>query len=139
MQYVTWNSILCVLVVLALGISANPSITAAAEVNSGRELYLKHCSSCHGEKGMGNGPVSQYLSVTPTDLTLLKQKNGGIYPLKEVMTSIDGSRTVRGHGHAEMPVWGEVFRKELEGEKYRELTSLLKTKAIAEFIATLQR
>jgi len=33
----------------------------------------------------------------------------------------------------------EVFREELKEEKYRELTSLLKTKAIAEYIAALQR
>jgi hypothetical protein len=38
-----------------------------------------------------------------------------------------------------MPVWGEVFREEFKEEKYRELTTLLKTKTIAEFIATLQR
>jgi len=38
-----------------------------------------------------------------------------------------------------MPVWGEVFRDKLEGQKYPELTTLLKAKLIAEYIATLQR
>jgi hypothetical protein len=55
------------------------------------------------------------------------------------MTAIDGSRAVRGHGDRQMPVWGEVFRKEVEKEKYTELTALLKAKVIAEYVATLQR
>jgi hypothetical protein len=38
-----------------------------------------------------------------------------------------------------MPVWGEVFKEELKEEKYRELTTLLRTKVIAEYISTLQR
>lgn len=38
-----------------------------------------------------------------------------------------------------MPVWGEVFKTEVEGEKYAEMTALLKIKIIAEYISTLQR
>jgi hypothetical protein len=33
----------------------------------------------------------------------------------------------------------EVFRKETEGKRYPELSSLLKARTIAEYIATLQR
>ena len=57
----------------------------------------------------------------------------------KVMSAIDGSRAVRAHGDREMPVWGEIFRKETEGAKYSELTALLKGKLIAEYVATLQR
>ena len=59
--------------------------------------------------------------------------------MRRVMTSIDGSRIVRAHGDREMPVWGEVFKQEIEDGKYEELTTLLKIKIIAEYIATLQR
>jgi hypothetical protein len=38
-----------------------------------------------------------------------------------------------------MPVWGEVFQQELEKERYKELTTLLKAKVIADYIGTLQR
>jgi hypothetical protein len=55
------------------------------------------------------------------------------------MSSIDGSRAVRAHGDREMPIWGEVFRKEAEAGRFTELTSLLKARAIAEYVATLQR
>lgn len=111
----------------------------AGEADRGRELYLQYCGACHGKEGRGEGPVSSDLKIKPTDLTLLKKENSGIYPLRKVMTSIDGSRVVRGHGDAKMPVWGEVFEKEAEGKKYPTLTSLLKVKVIAEYISTLQR
>jgi hypothetical protein len=89
--------------------------------------------------GRGNGPVSPHLKLKPPDLTLLAKKNKGIYPLDDVMAAIDGRRLVRAHGDRDMPVWGEVFRSKLEGQKYPELTTLLKAKLIAEYIATLQR
>lgn len=83
--------------------------------------------------------MSPYLKIKVPDLTLLAKKKKGIYPLDDVMATIDGRRLVRAHGDREMPVWGEVFTKKLESEKYTELTTLLKTKVIAEYIATLQK
>jgi len=83
--------------------------------------------------------VSPFLKIKIPDLTLLKKNNKGVFPLARVMASMDGSRAVRGHGDAAMPVWGEVFRKEVESEKYPELTALLKNKIIAEYLSTLQR
>ena len=90
-------------------------------------------------QGKGDGPVSRDLKVKVSDLTLLRSKNKGTYPLDRVMSSIDGSRSVRAHGTRNMPVWGEVFRQEHEKEKYTELTSLLKAKLIAEYVGTLQK
>lgn len=55
------------------------------------------------------------------------------------MSAIDGRRAIRGHGDRNMPVWGEIFRKEADDAKYPELTTLLKAKLIAEYIATLQQ
>ena len=119
---------------LAVGTSAG-----AAETDSGKQLYTQYCSSCHGMEGRGNGPVTPYLKIKVPDLTLLKKNNKGIYPMSKVMSAIDGSRAVRAHGDREMPVWGEIFRKEAESAKYSELTALLKGKLIAEYVATLQR
>jgi mono/diheme cytochrome c family protein len=111
----------------------------AGEADQGRELYLQYCSSCHGKDGRGNGAVSSYLKIKIPDLTVLRKNNKGIYPMARVMTAIDGSRTVRAHGEPTMPVWGEVFEKEVKGQKYPHLSSLLKVKVIAEYISTLQR
>jgi mono/diheme cytochrome c family protein len=102
-------------------------------------MYLKYCGSCHGSGGKGDGPVSRDLKIKVSDLTLLRRKTKGIYPTDRVMSSIDGSRLVRAHGTRNMPVWGEVFRKEREKEHYTELTSLLKAKLIAEYVGTLQK
>lgn len=124
---------------LALGISASLQPVLAGEPDQGRQLYLKYCASCHGQEGAGNGPVSPHLKIKPPDLTSLKRENHGVYPLRKVITAIDGSRVVRAHGDAGMPVWGEVFEKETEGGRYPVLTSLLKVKVIAEYISTLQR
>jgi mono/diheme cytochrome c family protein len=109
------------------------------EADSGRELYLRYCSACHGEDGGGKGPVASVLKMPPANLTLLKQKNKGTFPLARVMCSIDGRRKIPAHGNSVMPVWGEVFKKEVEGDKYPELTTLLKVRVIAEYISTLQR
>jgi len=111
----------------------------AADANSGKQMYLQYCSSCHGRDGKGDGTVSRELKVKVPDLTLLAKKNRGRFPLDDVMATIDGRRFVRAHGDRDMPVWGETFYSETEGKKYRELTTLLKAKVIAEYVGTLQR
>ena len=111
----------------------------SAETDQGGQLYMQYCSSCHGKDGRGNGSVSQYLKIKVPDLTKLAKKNKGIYPLDDVMATIDGRRSVRAHGDRDMPVWGEQFKKEVEKQKYPELTMLLKAKVIAEHVGTLQK
>lgn len=113
--------------------------SSGAMTDSGENLYVQYCSSCHGKDGRGGGPVTPYLKIKVPDLSLLKKSHKGIYPLDDVMAAIDGRRSVRAHGDRHMPVWGEVFYREVEKEKYSELTSLLKAKMIAEYIAQLQR
>jgi hypothetical protein len=116
-----------------------PANFSNAATDGGESLYIRYCSSCHGKDGRGGGPVAPYLKIKVPDLSLLKKNHKGIYPLDDVMASIDGRRSVPGHGDRHMPVWGEVFRKEAEKDKYPELTSLLKAQTIAEYIAQLQR
>jgi mono/diheme cytochrome c family protein len=126
---------------VALGVGAlffSPAKAQAAEAG-GEALYVKYCSSCHGKDGKGRGPVSPDLKIKVPDLTTLAKNNKGVYPLPRVMSSIDGTRKIRGHGDPAMPVWGEVFEEELKGEKYAGLTSLRRTQAIADYIAKLQR
>lgn len=126
------------LLALTLGLSF-PTVPLAADSNSGKQMYLQYCSSCHGKEGKGDGIVSRDLKVRVPDLTGLAKKHKGIYPLDDVMATIDGRRLVRGHGDRDMPVWGESFYSESKGKKYPELTTLLKAKIIAEYVATLQK
>ncbi len=112
---------------------------ASAAEKAGEALYRKYCSSCHGVDGKGRGPVSSDLKIEVPDLTTLAKSNKGVFPLRRVMSSIDGTRKVRGHGDPAMPVWGEVFKEEHKGEKYSELAALRHTQVIADYIAKLQR
>ena len=112
---------------------------SAAEAGAAQKLYLQYCSSCHGKDGRGNGPVASQLKVKVPDLTVLRKNHNRKYPLDYVMSTIDGRRDVRAHGDREMPVWGEVFREEVAKEKYKELSTLLTAKQIAEYVGTLQR
>jgi mono/diheme cytochrome c family protein len=111
----------------------------SGEPDNGKHTSFQYCSSCHGRTGLGDGPVSRDLKVKVPDLTILARKHRRIYPLADVIATIDGRRLVRGHGDREMPVWGDKFRSEVEDKKYPELSTLLKAKIIAEYVGTLQK
>lgn len=40
-----------------------------AVINTGKELWAKHCKSCHGAKGMGDGPKAAMLKTHPGDFS----------------------------------------------------------------------
>ena len=48
-------------------------------------------------------------------------------------------RTIRGHGDPKMPVWGEIFSREVKDAKVAEVVTERKEKLIADYVATLQR
>ncbi len=54
-----------------------------ASINStGKELYNKHCKSCHGAKGLGDGPKAANLKTSTGDFSSAKfqaQSDGDIY------------------------------------------------------------
>jgi mono/diheme cytochrome c family protein len=80
------------------------------DYTSGPYLYRVFCASCHGETGVGNGPVSDLLRVPPSDLTAIAKRNGGVFSRDQVFAIIDGRTPVPGHGRQDMPVWGDVLR-----------------------------
>ncbi len=41
----------------------------ASTIAAGKELYIKHCQSCHGKKGKGDGPSSKDLDIPAGDFT----------------------------------------------------------------------
>ena len=42
---------------------------AKADVATGKELWAKHCNSCHGSKGLGDGPKAASLKTFPGDFS----------------------------------------------------------------------
>ena len=98
--------------------SASAEVAASASlspVEQGRELYVQYCQSCHGPEAKGNGPVAELLTISPTDLTLISERNGDVFPVDQVAAYIDGREDVKGHGSRDMPVWGNVWTDEVGG------------------------
>lgn len=57
-------------------------VTDASVMTTGKELYNKHCKSCHGSKGLGDGPKSATLkTIVPSfkDQKFQAQTDGVIY------------------------------------------------------------
>lgn len=47
----------------------NPYAGDADLVKPGKMLYSKHCKSCHGSKGLGDGPKAAQLETFPGDFS----------------------------------------------------------------------
>lgn len=47
----------------------NPYADDASLNKIGKNLYAKHCKSCHGADGLGDGPKADELETYPGDLT----------------------------------------------------------------------
>ena len=123
-------SFLC-LSLLALSLSTGCRRSAPEE--TGEMLYRRYCASCHGLEGRGEGPAAGALCPSPPDLAQLS------YGIPEILRQIDGRRTIRGHGTAAMPVWGEVFEQSLITEAHARRTALLRAQAIAEHVYRLRK
>lgn len=76
---------------------------------SGKEMYGRLCTSCHGVSGKGNGPMAPLLKVEVPDLTRIAYFNGGEFPAEYVRRTIDGRFDRPAHGLPYMPVWGWKF------------------------------
>lgn len=60
----------------------NPYANATDDDNIGRILYSKHCKSCHGTKGKGDGTKAAGLETPVPDFTeasFKKQTDGALY------------------------------------------------------------
>ncbi|WGW03704.1 c-type cytochrome [Tropicibacter oceani] len=93
---------------LALAAGCNPQ---PDDPVSGRALYDGYCVKCHGERGLGDGPMAAELPIAVADLSMLRESNGGVFPYEAVMTQIYG---YPGRYHQGlMPEFGPV----LEGQQ----------------------
>ena len=84
-------------------------------IDYGSDLYAKHCASCHGDDGIGDGPKADELKSYPGDFTtdeFKKNSDGAIYYMSIV-------------GRDEMP----NFEKKIPDEEGRW--------AVIEYVKTL--
>ena len=83
----------------------------AQDASAGAEIYARHCASCHGIAGSGDGPMSPVLLIQPSDLTTLTERYDGTFPKERVVMRIDGRDPLVSHG-SPMPVYGDFFEGE---------------------------
>jgi mono/diheme cytochrome c family protein len=84
-----------------------------ARFDIGALEYKSSCGACHGLTGKGDGPYKVYLTLkSPTDLTTLAKRNGGVFPVQRIYEMIDGRQMDPAHGSRDMPVWGQHYKAE---------------------------
>ena len=93
---------------LGVAVASGLGIGAAAADETGAGLYAEWCAACHGASGMGDGDMAGVMTIPAPNLTLLSQGNDGVFPMLDVIHSIDGRTGLRAHGGA-MPLFGSVF------------------------------
>lgn len=110
-----------------------PDAKAAAK---GATLYVRYCASCHGPAGRGDGPLANDLRVPVPDLTTLSTRGSGAYPYERVVRIVESGELLRGHGNADMPAWGDAFKrtKGIDPE-----TPLEAVRSLAHYVWSLQR
>ena len=102
---------------MAMLLAVGSSVHAEEEV-IGAEEYRASCLSCHGVGGEGDGPMAEFLTVKPTDLTQIANNNDGHFPVPAIFEIIDGRMDLPAHGIRssegwEMPVWGTRYNAEM--------------------------
>jgi mono/diheme cytochrome c family protein len=98
--------------------AAGPDIGTEAQRESGRKLYSKNCSQCHGEKGDGEGYAAPHLFPRPRNFTSGKFKirttPNGALPTHEDLVHI----IKRGMPYTSMPGWPNLSDGELSDLAY---------------------
>jgi mono/diheme cytochrome c family protein len=102
------------LLTFVIAILAATTLAAMAQPEDvGKVEYMTYCANCHGDTGLGDGPLAGILTVEVPDLTKWTEKHDGDFPFLETLMIVDGRTGVRGHG-GQMPFWGDRFSREAE-------------------------
>jgi mono/diheme cytochrome c family protein len=105
--------------------------------DSGKQMFVSYCASCHGVDGKGSGPVALSLQKQPADLSALSRNNGGKFPTQHLIAILQFGSQAAAHGTAEMPVWGPIFGR-MDGKDRESTMKSLRISNVTRYIETLQ-
>jgi CRP/FNR family cyclic AMP-dependent transcriptional regulator len=57
-------------------------------------------------------------SMSVPDLTTLSKRSNGVFPVQHVYDVIDGTEILRAHGTRDMPIWGTIYRSQIEERRF---------------------
>ena len=106
-------------------------------IASGKASFDRYCMGCHGADGKGTGELGTDLAMAPADLTQIKARNNGNFPVDAVFQTIDGVDDIEAHGTREMPVWGNIW-EEQGGESVPRETVEKRINELVEYIRSIQ-
>jgi mono/diheme cytochrome c family protein len=98
--------------------AAGPDVGTETQRESGKKLYLKYCSQCHGEKGDGEGYAAPHLRPRPRNFTTGKFKvrttpNGALPTHQDLVNIIR-----HGMPYTSMPAWPTLTDPEVSDLAY---------------------
>lgn len=110
---------------------------SAQDADIGAELFADSCAACHGASGKGDGDMAGVMTIAAPDITGLAERNGGVFPMLQVLHVIDGRSGVRAHG-GPMPVFGRIFSAESDGYE-AVLTARGRILSLALYLESIQK
>lgn len=135
----------CLVLACSLVAEAAETVTQNApedglELKLGAEDFRIYCATCHGVDARGQGPVAEFMTLKPRDLTELARRAGGKLPADLIARVIDGRDSVKAHGPRDMPVWGDYFGAEKPGATrvVKEAEAEARIRALVTYIASIQ-
>jgi mono/diheme cytochrome c family protein len=100
---------ICTLILTFVGLTlAGSGWGQAQSAAEGQKLYATYCSSCHGDKGRGDGAAGKALPVKPADHTDGKLMNSFS---DEFLLNIIAKGGAAVGKSAFMPAWGGVLKE----------------------------
>jgi mono/diheme cytochrome c family protein len=104
----------------------------------GAALFARHCASCHGRSGEGDGPVASVVRAAMPNLRTLSERNGGTFPRAAVTRYIAGDEVPTAHGDRLMPVWGDTFAGTSGNPQADAATARAALESLADFLEQIQ-